>query len=553
MKVFFSWGKWLILGMRSTSPILALLTCLFMASQVVAAGTFYVDPISGSAAGDGSAANPWKTLEEVFGDNLIESQKPAVYPYNGTLQSRNLGAPIKAGDTIKLRSGYHGKIFESGYFNSEIITIEADAGHTPELHGFTMRGAENWALRGLTVSPELAGVIDTGSIVKFETHNWHGPASNMSIEDSTIYSTADSSAWTAADWTSKAAHGIQVNGSNFQIRNNTITNVNFGILTGGDDILAESNTIRNFAGDGMRGGGDRVTYQYNTIKGPYDVDGNHDDGIQFFQGHGVPSYDVVLRGNYIETFADPAHPLMHGSQGLGMFDGPYIDWIVENNVVMTTAAFHGISLYDAENAQVVNNTVLDITGQSEPWILLNDSTNSTMRNNLAFKHLTTGSSSLTSDHNITLNNGNLDAIFEDWQNGVLRLKDGSLAIDAGSNTLAPASDIDGRPRPIGASVDIGAFEYALSGDFDSDGDVDGSDFLLWQLGLGILEGAGFSDGDANADGAVNELDITLWQSAYGDNLNSLASAGSSANSVPEPNTCILLAVAISLVSLRMRK
>ena len=540
-------------GKQGLCLLAALVMCLFMTSQVVAESIFYVDPVNGSAAGDGSSANPWKTLEEVFGNNLIESQKAAVYPYNGTLQTRNPGAPIKAGDTIKLRSGYHGDIFENGYFNSDTITIEAEAGHTPQLQGFTMRGAENWALRGLTVSPELAGVVDTGSIVKFETHNWHGPVSNMSIEDSTIYSTADSSGWTAADWTSKAAHGIQANGSHFQIRNNTITNVNFGILTGGDDILAESNTIQNFAGDGMRGGGDRVTYQYNTIKGSYDVDGNHDDGIQFFQGHGVPSYDVVLRGNHIETFADPAHPLKHGSQGLGMFDGPYIDWIVENNVVMTTAAFHGISLYDAENAQVVNNTVLDITGNSEPWILLNNSTNSTMRNNLAFKHLTTDSSSLTSDHNITLNSGNLDAIFEDWQNGVLRLKDGSLAIDAGSNTLAPASDIDGRPRPIGASVDIGAFEYAIAGDFDSDGDVDGSDFLLWQRGLGLLEGASFSDGDANADGVVDDQDRSLWQSNYGSSLNVLASLGASGTSVPEPNACSLLALAISLVSLRVRR
>jgi hypothetical protein len=39
------------------------------------------------------------------------------------------------------------------------------------------------------------------------------------------------------------------------------------------------------------------------------------------------------------------------------------------------------------------------------------------------------------------------------------LKAGSPAIDAGTTVGAPAIDFDGNPRPAGAGIDIGAYEY----------------------------------------------------------------------------------------------
>jgi hypothetical protein len=37
-------------------------------------------------------------------------------------------------------------------------------------------------------------------------------------------------------------------------------------------------------------------------------------------------------------------------------------------------------------------------------------------------------------------------------------KDGSPAIDTGSATLAPGTDIDGIKRPYGAGIDVGPYE-----------------------------------------------------------------------------------------------
>jgi hypothetical protein len=56
-------------------------------------------------------------------------------------------------------------------------------------------------------------------------------------------------------------------------------------------------------------------------------------------------------------------------------------------------------------------------------------------------------------------------------------------------------------------------------DFDSDGDVDGRDFLMWQQGAWITADAKLEDGDSNADGRVDGLDLAIWQAGYGLGIN----------------------------------
>ncbi len=65
-------------------------------------------------------------------------------------------------------------------------------------------------------------------------------------------------------------------------------------------------------------------------------------------------------------------------------------------------------------------------------------------------------------------------------------------------------------------------------DFDSDGDVDGFDFLAWQRGYGGTE-ASLTDGDANADGTVDENDLSAWQAAFDTTI-----AAQTASALAEP-------------------
>src|SRR5207237_9926014 len=69
-------------------------------------------------------------------------------------------------------------------------------------------------------------------------------------------------------------------------------------------------------------------------------------------------------------------------------------------------------------------------------------------------------------------------------------------------------------------------------DFDSDGDADGADFLIWQRGF-RLKSAGPSQGDADGDGAVTVADFAAWKSSFGASPLT-ANVAPLSQQVPEP-------------------
>jgi hypothetical protein len=72
-------------------------------------------------------------------------------------------------------------------------------------------------------------------------------------------------------------------------------------------------------------------------------------------------------------------------------------------------------------------------------------------------------------------------------------------------------------------------------DFNSDGNVDGDDFLAWQNGFGIMQGATRNDGDADGDGDVDGDDFLVWQTEFG-------IVGGSSSAVPEPTGLLIAAM-----------
>lgn len=430
--------------------------------------TFYVDPIHGDMANDGSAERPWKTLQEVFDDNLIETQSYSPLPINDSsvLKPKNPGAPIKAGDTILLRSGYHGSVWYRGAYNNDYITIAAEPGHTPILKSIMLSATKKWILRGLTVSPEHAPDYSKSTLIHIESHGWHGPSDDVIIENCQLYSVRNTSLWTADDWNNLACSGIQASATNMIVRDNTLTNVNFGIVLSKDNSIAERNKIVNIAGDGIVGGADNLTIQYNIIKNFYKVNENHDDGIQFHRGtnpNRVPMRNAVIRGNLIVSHdPDETNPLLGSPQGIGCFDqGMYIGWRVENNVVLVQH-WHGISVYGGEDSVIINNLAIDPTGKFPTWISLgNGGRNTVIRNNIS-SIINGGGEQITVDHNILLRNMPLDGHFKDFKSHDFRLSDNSPAIDAGSPEFAPAVDIAGTPRPRGYGIDIGPYELGAA-------------------------------------------------------------------------------------------
>jgi subtilisin family serine protease len=69
------------------------------------------------------------------------------------------------------------------------------------------------------------------------------------------------------------------------------------------------------------------------------------------------------------------------------------------------------------------------------------------------------------------------------------------------------------------------------GDFDQDGDVDGGDFLRWQLHVGVASGATQAQGSADGDGDVDRYDLIEWKQGFGDSAAAAAGFSSSSSAL----------------------
>jgi len=441
------------------------------AAGPVAAEKFYVDPRNGSPQGDGSKENPWRTLEGVVERGLIETGEAASHPHQegGELTVKNEDAPVSSGDTISLRSGYHGALELQGAYNIAPITVTAAPGETPQLSHVRLRAASKWVLRGLHVSPTFS---DSGgdrprALVSIENHSWHGPSREVTVEDCHVFSGRDVANWTAEQWVERALTGIRFDAADVTVRDCRATAVRNGINASGENADVVKNVVDGFSGDGMLCQGDNSVFERNLVKNAYDVDRNHDDGFQSWSsgddgpGSGVVK-NVVLRGNLVINHENPGHPLRTNLQGIGCFDGIYEGWTVVNNVIITDH-WHGITLLGARDCRIVNNTVVDLApGEPRPWVKVGPhkdgrpSQNVVVRNNLASSFQLDSDGAVTADHNMEVDEPG--RYFVDPSGFDLHLKAGSPAVDAGSNAGAQERDRDGVSRPQGESVDVGAYE-----------------------------------------------------------------------------------------------
>lgn len=407
---------------------------------------YHVDPASGSMANPGTQDLPWSTLEAVM-----------------AARKR-----FEAGDELVLHEGHHGDPVIRGRNTGE-VKIRVAEGARATVQRLSFRAARHWRVQGLEISPQTAPAFKRATMVSVAADS-----SEITIGRCRLYTVRDAGGWSADDWDHKACNGIDVAGPDNVVRDNRLRNVNFGISITGARCRVERNIVENFSGDGLRGLGDYGVFDGNLVMNCYDVNGNHDDGFQSWStgpggvGTGVVR-GVVLRGNRIVNYEDPAQPHRGTLQGIGCFDGFFEDWLIENNEILTDH-WHGITLGGARNCRIVNNMVVDLNDErpGPPWIRIGrhkngmPSSGNLIRNNLAPSiHADEGTAAV--DHNLVLREPG--GFFRDFARGDLRLREDSPAIDAGSPEKAPATDAGGQPRPVDgngdgrARWDIGAREF----------------------------------------------------------------------------------------------
>lgn len=299
--------------------------------------------------------------------------------------------------------------------------------------------------------------------------------------------------------------GIRVAVSQFVTVRNCKAGYNgrWGIFSGfADDLMIENNeTHHSVAEHGIyvSNSGDRPIIRGN-VSHDNNANGIHMNGDESQGGDGLISNAVVER-NVIYGNGTA------GGSGINM-DG-VTNSVVRNNLLYDNHA-SGISLYQIDGATgsrnnlIINNTVINASNARWCININSGSTGNTLRNNILYNYhsfrgvITVDSASLagfSSDYNSLMNRMSADGDstilnLSGWQalgydahsfvatptdhfvvpTSDFHLLDTSPAIDAGTTTNAPATDLDGGARPVGSGVDIGAYERQLL--HCGDGNVD---------------------------------------------------------------------------------
>jgi hypothetical protein len=315
-------------------------------------------------------------------------------------------------------------------------------------------GGSRFIIRGLTVQNTAKGDLISLS----------ASASNLIFDGNRLMAQADVSAWSQADWRNKAPNGVISQANCVTIVNNRIENVAFGMQIMGDKTLVQGNTLNNLGADGIDINASEVTVRRNRITNMLDIgDGNHSDMIQAWNLTNTIFHDIVIDGNTCinQTVANLRFANVD-AQGITEFDGAWSNYAVINNIVVTNH-WHAISIYGADNAQIMNNTVLGSNSSRTVWLgVFNSKSGAAPKNNVVRNNLASSfdlAKGVVGDHNLSVSKPSaLFVKFDPSQFAYdLHLLSGSAAIGAGTALGAPATDITGFVRT--SPIDAGAYEY----------------------------------------------------------------------------------------------
>ena len=337
------------------------------------AHTWYVDPVNGTATGNGSAEFPWKSLNDLITGQYFANAPAYWDPVKKLMIKANPNGPIKSGDTILLMTGEYGDVTIQGssgtaaglvgFNNTDFITIQAAPGQTPHLASLNLLGGTKWVFRGLTITR-------TGSIPPPRGALFYmgGEYRDVILDQNTIGNTSDTSKWTMQTWNTDVYTGISIHnqvapyGVCVALTNNTIQNVKSGIGTGSNNTLIAGNYINYFTDDGVDFAGSNLLITKNFITNSVENgDGIHRDGMQ---GQQLAAQDnVTITHNMIIRQTNDSNPFPGGMQGISSFDGTLSNFTISDNLVITNSP-QGIAWYGVKNLTITYNTLLMDDGRA---------------------------------------------------------------------------------------------------------------------------------------------------------------------------------------------
>lgn len=268
-------------------------------------------------------------------------------------------AKLKAGDkVIKVRKGNLGALALNGIATAGARIEPEDPFDAATFSAITQSKSPNITIRFLNVVPTAGNKNDSSPnyLIKADGGLW--------LEQMTIKSRDDADHcmdWAKADWLAWAWSGVQFVGSGNVARGCRLFGVNFGLSTIAPDNDFLSNAIFGVSADGIRLNGDRCRAISNKASDFVLIDANHPDAIQAFGKYNSTAKTyadltglVIEDNEFIEWTIRPSNPLRAKMQGIGGYNGRWVDAVVRKNRILSSS-FTGMTLNNGVNATVTDN------------------------------------------------------------------------------------------------------------------------------------------------------------------------------------------------------
>lgn len=153
--------------------------------------------------------------------------------------------------------------------------------------------------------------------------------------------------WSLAEWQARKVFGINLLGAASEAIGCELYGVGFGILQKGLDTRAAWNRVIGCSTDFYRVLGDGAVHEFNDSGDSFNIDASHDDGFQGWGPNGVLRRVTVRGYRHVDWLDSGRARLLSGwSQGMGLFDGMYEDWLIEDTQVATDH-YHGLTVAGA--------------------------------------------------------------------------------------------------------------------------------------------------------------------------------------------------------------
>jgi hypothetical protein len=313
--------------------------------------TYYVDP-NGNDSGDGSAANPWKTIQ-----HAVDSD-----------------SPIQAGDTVLVQPGTYNEQITLGKSGSDEnrITLKANGDVTindPDPTGGKFQDGtiqsysqSNWNIDGFTIKDSPYSGISL--------HDAH----NMTVQNNHTEKTG-SSGIIALPGSYFGGGEQEVTSSNIKVLNNTIDTANARYFEGSPDV-GQQEALSIWGVDGFEVAGNKVTngmtegidikvgsrngsVHDNEVSGVAAISGTsrNSGAAIYLDGNRADQFNIDVYGNYVHDNHANGISVSDEDSSIGSISNIRIhDNIISNNGTLGVNGGQGVDITSSANdVEVYNN------------------------------------------------------------------------------------------------------------------------------------------------------------------------------------------------------